>query len=70
MKTRKLKKNDIKADEYYNLAETALMLNVHQSTLSRACNNKKLKCINIWTEKRSTFRVLWKDLLDFINNKK
>ncbi len=67
MKTRKLNINDIKKDEWYNLPEIALMLWLHHSTLTRKCHNKSIKSVNIWTEKKATFRVQWKELLNYLN---
>lgn len=69
-KVRKLNIQDVKADEWYNLHEIALMLNVAHSTICRRCHRWDLKASNLWTEKKAQFRVLWEDLLKYLNKKK
>jgi hypothetical protein len=66
MKFRKLNIKDVKEDEFYNLPEIALMLWIHRSTLTRKCHSGILKASNIWTEERAIWRVIWKDLINYI----
>lgn len=65
-KTRKLNIANIEATEWYNLPEIALMLWVAHSTLTRKCHSDDLLASNIWTHKKAIFRVLWKDLLQYL----
>lgn len=62
-----LKVSEIKEDEIYRLPVIAEMLDVHHSTLIRKCHSWDIKASNLWTEKKASFRILWKDLLDFLN---
>lgn len=66
---RKLHLEDVKSEEWYSLHEISLMLNVVHSTMSRRCHSWLIKATNIWTEKKAQFRILWKDLLKYLNRK-
>lgn len=60
--------NDIQADNLYKPSEIALFLDVHESTVTRKCQNWTIIAKNVGTEKRSTWRIIWKDLLNYLTN--
>lgn len=60
--------DDIKKENFYKPWQIANLLEVHESTITRKCQSGLLKAKNIGTEKRATWRVLGKDLLDYLNN--
>jgi len=59
--------NEIKHEELYKPNEIAILLDVHESTITRKCQSWVLKATNVGTEKRSTWRIFWIDLLNYLS---
>jgi len=60
--------NEIKEELFYKPSDLANLFDCHESTITRKCQSKQIISKNIGTEKRSTWRILWKDLLKYLKN--
>ena len=54
---------DVNENRMYSVKDVAAYMSVSTQTVRQWCKSKKLKSTNVWSEKRSNFRIIGSDIL-------